>query len=1054
MAGDKILWEANTMRQYSIRRASEIGGAILAIVGLILAGEAPVFGQAKKGEEAKESSSEAKQAFADAANFQNNGSFEGAAGEWELFLKKHPKDPLAGKAQHYLGVCRLQLKDFDKAATAFEAVVKNYPKFEYLEETLYNLASAQYSLAGQGKEGWHEKAAANFAELIKQFPKTKYAEEAIYYQGEALYSAGKKPEAIAAYEKLIKDFPKSNRRADAMYAAAATLDEVNKFPDAVTASDAFLKEFPEHANAAEIAIRKAAILGRNDKLAEAAAAYAAVAADYSKSPLAADAPILAGRFYYRADKPDDAAKAFQKTIDAAGKDATEAAHWLCRIYLKKKEPAKAVDIASKQAAAAKEGPFLVNLKLDEADALLELNKRKEALAAYAKVAKDHASHELAPQALYNAAFTALELKDFEQGKSLSADFVKAYDKDKLLPDVQYVSAECNLQLKDYAAAEKTFAALVKDQPKHAEIDVWRLRWGLTLYLQKKYAETVAAMDSVVGDLKAADAKAEANYYAGVSQFLLDKFPEADKALAASLAAAPKWRQADETLLYLARAQRKENKAAEAKKTLNQLLKDFPESSLLDQATYRLGEIAFAEEDYKTASALYDTVTSKWAGSSFAPYAAYGKGWSQLNAKEYPAAATTFTSLITAHKDHTLLPDTHYARAMARRLSDDFKGAIDDIATYLKSNPEGTAKADALYERGLAEVALKDNAAAEKTFASLYQDFPTYAKADSVINELAWALKLQNKPEATAQFEQLVKDHPKSPFAPEAYFQIAEDQYEKKDYTAATKNYAAAVAGKPTGILLEKANHKLGWANYQLKQFDAAVKAFSDQIKDAPMGALAGDAAFMKAESLYKQDKHKEALPAFQAALKEKLSSAKMDEILLLHAGQCAGQLKEWKTSLDLLTQFETKFPDSSSLPSANYHVGLAQQNLGKADEAIKAYETAATTSRDEVGAKARFMLGELQFEKKAHEDAIREFQRCMFGYGGDNAAPETKNWQAKSGFEAGRCAEVQITGAPDAAAKAKHIADAKRFYTFVADKHPQHELAADAKKRLEVLSKL
>jgi hypothetical protein len=49
---------------------------------------------------------------------------------------------------------------------------------------------------------------------------------------------------------------------------------------------------------------------------------------------------------------------------------------------------------------------------------------------------------------------------------------------------------------------------------------------------------------------------------------------------------------------------------------------------------------------------------------------------------------------------------------------------------------------------------------------------------------------------------------------------------------------------------------------------------------------------------------------------------------------------------------------------------------------------------------------------------------------------------------------VQINEAKDAAEKTKHINDAKRFYTFVADKHPQHELAADAKKRLDVRSKL
>ena len=80
-------------------------------------------------------------------------------------------------------------------------------------------------------------------------------------------------------------------------------------------------------------------------------------------------------------------------------------------------------------------------------------------------------------------------------------------------------------------------------------------------------------------MKSADAKAEANYLVGASEFYQDKFGPAEKALAASLAANAKWRQADETLLLLARSQRKNDKTADAKKSLDQLLKEYggPES---------------------------------------------------------------------------------------------------------------------------------------------------------------------------------------------------------------------------------------------------------------------------------------------------------------------------------------------------------------------------------------------------------------------------------------------------------------------------------------------
>jgi hypothetical protein len=119
-----------------------------------------------------------------------------------------------------------------------------------------------------------------------------------------------------------------------------------------------------------------------------------------------------------------------------------------------------------------------------------------------------------------------------------------------------------------------------------------------------------------------------------------------------------------------------------------------------------------------------------------------------------------------------------------------------------------------------------------------------------------------------------------------------------------------------------------------------------------------------------------------------------------------------------------------------------------------AWEEAATLSRGEVGAKARFEMGEYEFGAKQHDEAIKQFQRVMFGYGGDAAAAEVKPWQAKSGVEAGRCAEVQIESA-QGAARTKLIADAKRFYTYVSEKHMgETKLVEFAKMRLAALDKL
>ena len=99
------------------------------------------------------------------------------------------------------------------------------------------------------------------------------------------------------------------------------------------------------------------------------------------------------------------------------------------------------------------------------------------------------------------------------------------------------------------------------------------------------------------------------------------------------------------------------------------------------------------------------------------------------------------------------------------------------------------------------------------------------------------------------------------------------------------------------------------------------------------------------------------------------------------------------------------------------------------------------------------MLGELYFGQRDFTKAIPQFQRVMYGYGGESAVPEIKSWQARSAFEAGRCSEVLIADLKGEK-RDKAIKIANDFYQYILDKHPQHEIAAQAKTRLEALKQL
>ncbi len=1023
-----------------------------------------------------------------AVAFHNQKQYDFAVEDWERFLEKFPNDPLAPKARHYAGVCYLQLKQFDKAIAAFEQVTSKQPKFEMLEASLTNLGLSYFEAAKAGKPELHAKAAATFETLLNQFPKSAQAPVALYYQAEALYNAGKRDEAIKSYQELVDKHPLATQRADALYALAVTLQELDKQDQAGAAYDTFLKEYSKHPLATEIAMRKGDVLLANKKYSEAekqfaaaaaiqdfkladyamlrqalaqyeqkeypkaAATYAALVNKYPQSEHARAATLSAGNCYYLANQQGEARTWLAKVIAAGGDNAVEAAHWTARSYLKDKQPAKALETVEQVLAKgdAAKSPSLHLLKLDQADAVFEIdNRRKEAVALYAEVAKQFADSPSASQALYMAGFTALNVGQYDDAQKHAAEFRKRHADHTLSPDVKFVAAESLLQLGKPADAEKLYAELIdKHSNRTADLEQWQVRRGLSLFLQKRYDDLIKQLGPLVAKFKNPSSLAEARYLLGSSQFELKQYGDAVQSFNASIAADAKWPQADEALLGLSRAQRAAGDVAAAKSSVERLLKDYPQSNILDRAHFRLGEYQFAAGEFKPAIGEYQWVLDKAPNSALAAHAWYGMGLAQLSQQDYAAAEKSFSSLLEKHKDHALTARTQNARASARLQKKDFAGAMADANAYLKAEPDGTERSDARFVMGLAQVGDNKLDEAIKTFEAILKDDAKYVGADKVLFELGWAAKNVNNEGAAAQaFKRLAEEYSDSPLAIESQYLVGEQQYAAKDYKQAAAAYEAVLkkTGKSAGKteLGEKARHKLAWALYQQNNFEGAEQAFSQQLADNPQGTLAADATYMQAESLFKLAKYDAASTAFDKALLLKPSSADFVALGLLHAGQAAAQRKKWDDSLKLLARLTTDHPDSTWVPEALYEQGWAQQNRGKLDEASKLYEAAAEKAPSrEVGARARFMIGEVLFEQGNHKDAVRSFFKVAYGFGDANTPDSIKVWQANATYESARCFEVL-----------KNVEQAKKLYAELIEKYPSSDKSELAKQRLAALAK-
>ena len=1005
---------------------------------------------------------EAVNLFQNAVDYQNGVQFDLAAEEYERFLTRFPKDPLVAKARYYLGVCRRELKQYDKAVAAFETVVKSHSDFELIQDAYLNLGVCHSLLGSRDVPGAYAKAATTFAELAAKFPKGKYAAEAIFQQGEAEYQQGNKQEAIAAYVRLIKAHPEASQRPEALYNLGATHQELAQYAEAGKAYDLFLQEFSTHDLAPEARMGKAeTLLQAGDfaaaetmfaevaklpgfpmvdhalsrhavclyqlgKVADAAAIYAKIAGASPQSAFAWDAALEAANCYHRAEKLTEAVQWYQKVIDSPSKRRAEAAHWLGRIYLNDKQYQKVVELNRKVLPDVGDDPFAVHLQMNQADALYELpDSRPSAVAMYRKTATDHPQHEQAPATLVNAAFGALSLEQYDEALKDAAAFLEKYPGHRLVPDAKSVAADCHLMRREYDKAQRLYDELIEAHPDHSRHARWLVWRGWAIYRQKKYEQAIAALQPVVAQLKAPDHRAQALFVIGLSHFYLEQFKPATEALRACFQADPKWGQADEALSFLSRAQLQTGQLAEVIKTVSQLTAAFPDSSHVPTAKFNLG-------------------------------------LAQLNGKAYVEAAETYQNLIREHAGHPLIRESHLKLGMSQRLAGKPAEAIKEIDTYLNGledlpAKDLPAKSDARFERGLAEVALKEFAKATKTFQQLLAEDPAYAAADQVTYELAWALWSvpdgARRDEALAAFAEVAGKYPDSPLAPEANFRVGQAHFDQGAYDQAARAYAAARQKYPPGEAQNRVTLRLGWALFQLKEYQAAADAFAALAAAEPPDPSRAEALFMRGECLFQLENYQEALPAFLAVEDADLTRPQNKILALLHGGQAAIQLEQWDQAIRLLSRIIEEHPDSASLPEAQFELGQAKRNSGQKQAAMQDYEKAATLSRGEVGAKARFMLGSMAFEEKDFSEAIGQFRRVMYGYGGDAAPPEVKKWQASAGYEAGRCADVQINDA-QGSARQDLVKETREYYRYVVENHPQDDLAPLAKKRLEELARM
>lgn len=1047
--------------------------------------------------------------YADAANFQTGGALDLAIDAWRRFLADHPDHAMAAQAAHYLGVCFMQKENpvYGAAAEAFQQALKNR-EYDLREESLANLGWCLYASAGQGEnrnETRLKQSIQAFEQLQKENAKGKFLDRAYFYSGEAAYGLGDARRAIDFYDKLLSmaDAKSSPLRCDALYARGVAQEELKQFDAALVSYRQLLGSCEraellsevrlrvgdlqimrkEYADAAEsfaeaydstqspddrsyALFRQAFALVQADRPQDAAAKYEQLIGEFPDSPFAGSALLASAQSSYRGGDIDGAAERFrsvllQKNLEAA----TEAAHWLARIEITRGQPAEAASIVRQQLDRGVEGNFAMDLRLDLAEALsMDPDQIAESQTLFLDAYRDSPDNPLAPRALYNAAFSSLQLNQPEQAIELAAEFVSKFPEDTLVPDVRFIAAESQLMANRPEDASSTYQQLLsstsRDNPQRP---LWLLRCGATSNAAGRFEATIDQLTAELNLFQQPSQKAEAYMLIGQAQLRGGQPEAAIKSLAACRAADPDWHRRAEALLLEGQAQLTSNKASAAEASWKAVIASNPTTPIANQARYKLAQLASATEQFESAVNYYDEILRSDNGASLIPYAQYGKGWALMQVKQFAPALEALEPVLQDN-NHPLRGDALLARGITLRNLNQFDAAKVDLEQYLDLPPSGTNLGHALYELALIDQTAKQPGRAAEKLTRLVREVPDYTSMDKVLYELGWSLQESgNAGEAIKYFTDLITRFPNASLVPDAAYFIGLQHYNNEDWPLAASQFQIAARLAQENGLSEKSLYRLGWSEFKDENFEAAEKAFSDQAARHGDGTLAMDALMMIGQCRFKRADYPPALEAFQAAREQirsrdetaktlpDVEERRVRELVFLHGGQCAAQLKSWKPAIGWYDELRERFPSTEYLEQVFYETGFAYQQIEDDANALKFLQEVADNYRNELAARARFMMGEIYFGNREFDLAIPEFQRVMFGFGADKAPDSIKNWQAKSGFEAGRCGELLLEAARTPESRQKAVKIARNFYDYVLQMHPNHELAAKSRDRIEAL---
>ena len=152
-------------------------------------------------------------AFVSAKGIYDDGLYQLAAEKFADFIQEFPESDNAAEAMFLRGEANFHQKYFDRAATYYQQMLRNYSAIALRDRAQYRIGQSLFYADR------YSEAISALRTFLEIFPESKLIDQAHYWLGEALYNVGDFDNALQEYATVIGRFPQSSVHDYALYSA-------------------------------------------------------------------------------------------------------------------------------------------------------------------------------------------------------------------------------------------------------------------------------------------------------------------------------------------------------------------------------------------------------------------------------------------------------------------------------------------------------------------------------------------------------------------------------------------------------------------------------------------------------------------------------------------------------------------------------------------------------------------------------------------------------------------------------------------------------------------